>query len=101
MEDDRARLLRSPAKEQAMQQEFAVSSEAVETETRAAAMQDLQVLGWAGLGWAGLVWARAGVAVMCAASCSGRHGGPARSDAGVGSSGAVPGGDRRYVSASQ
>ena len=42
MEEDRARLLRSPAK-QTMQQEFIVSSEAVEAESRATAMQDLQV----------------------------------------------------------
>ena len=45
MEGDRARLLRSPAQEQAMQQEFTVSSEAVEAEFREAAMLDLQVLG--------------------------------------------------------
>ena len=44
MEEDRARLLRSPVvKEQAMQQEFVVSSEAVEAESREAAMRDLQV----------------------------------------------------------
>ena len=42
MEEDRARLLRSPA-EQVMQQEFVVSSEAVEAESRATAMQDPQV----------------------------------------------------------
>ena len=44
MEEDRARLLRSPVKEQAtLQQEFAVSNEAVEAESREAAMLDLQV----------------------------------------------------------
>lgn len=42
VEGDRARLLRSPAQEQAMQQEFTVSSEAVEAEFREAAMLDLQ-----------------------------------------------------------
>jgi hypothetical protein len=41
VEEDRARLLRSPA-EQVMQQEFVVSSEAVEAESRATAVQDLQ-----------------------------------------------------------
>ena len=43
MEGDRAHLLRSPNKEQTMQQQFTVSSEAVEAESRAVAMQDLQV----------------------------------------------------------
>lgn len=43
MEGDRAHLLRSPIKEQNMQQQFIVSSEAVEAEARADAMQDLQV----------------------------------------------------------
>lgn len=43
MDGDRARLLRSPVTQQAVQQEFIVSNEAVEAETRAAAMHDLQV----------------------------------------------------------
>jgi hypothetical protein len=42
VEGDRAHLLRSPNKEQTMQQQFTVSSEAVEAESRAVAMQDLQ-----------------------------------------------------------
>lgn len=42
MDGDRARLLRSPVTQQAVQQEFIVSNEAVEAETRAAAMHDLQ-----------------------------------------------------------
>ena len=41
MEEDRARLLRSPVTRQ--QQEFALSSEAVEAESREAAMRDMQV----------------------------------------------------------
>lgn len=44
VEDDRARLLRSPAQQQQQQQTFTVSSEAVEAESREAAMLDLQVL---------------------------------------------------------
>lgn len=44
MEDDRARLLRSPAQQQQQQQTITVSSEAVEAESREAAMLDLQVL---------------------------------------------------------
>ena len=44
MEEDRARLLRSPAHQTMQQtQEFIVSSEVVEAESRATAMQDLQV----------------------------------------------------------
>ena len=43
MEGDRAHLVRSPVKEQSMQSQFIVSSEAVEAEARADAMQDLQV----------------------------------------------------------
>lgn len=43
VEEDRARLLRSPGHDQTLQQGFVVSSEAVEAEARANTMHDLQV----------------------------------------------------------